>query len=316
MRLGTLIRGSTIDEIVAHVRDARQAGFRSAWITDGRGMEPLTTLAVVGAAVGGIELGTAVVRTYPRHPMALAQQALTVNAVIGGRLALGIGPSHKPSVERDWGMAFDRPVRHIREHLSILVPLLDHASVSFDGQSFSAHATLDVTGGQGCPVLVGALGPQMLHLAGRMASGAITFMTGPRTLTGFTCPTLRRAAEEAGRPAPRVVCLLALCVTDDVAAAHRRAAELDAPMARLPSYSATLAREEGPALLAGSERQLDERLGELADAGVTDLVPIRFAKRGTDDDLRTTAWVRTLLADQPPAGLDGSRSAGTPGPGA
>src|ERR1700736_1233359 len=102
MRIGTLIRGMTIDEIVANVEGYRREGYASAWLTDGVGMDALTTLAMVGRVVPDIELGTAVVRTYPRHPMALAQQASTVNASIGGRLTLGIGPSHRPSIEGSW----------------------------------------------------------------------------------------------------------------------------------------------------------------------------------------------------------------------
>src|SRR5580704_12427151 len=123
MRIGTLVRGMTIDEIIKNVEGDREAGYASAWLTDGSGMEPLTTLAVVGRVVPGIELGTAVVRTLPRHPMVLAQQALTVSALTQGRLALGIGPSHQPAIEAGWGLSFDRPIAHMRDYLSVLVPL-------------------------------------------------------------------------------------------------------------------------------------------------------------------------------------------------
>jgi 5,10-methylenetetrahydromethanopterin reductase len=302
MRIGALIRGMTIDEIVGHVEGYRRDGYATAWLTDGVGMEALTTLAMVGRAVAGIELGTAVVRTFPRHPMALAQQALTVNASIGGRLALGVGPSHRPSVEGSWGLSFDRPVRHVREYLSVLVPLLRNGTVDFDGATLSAHGALHVEGATPTPVLVGALGPQMLRLAGAMADGSITFMTGPRTLIGFTGPTLRAAAEQAGRPPPRLVVLIRLCVTDDPAAAGRRAEQLSEAMVALPSYAAMAAREGGPVLMVGNEDAVLEQLAALEAAGVTDLVPIPLARRGSDDERRTSQLVEALLARRPGVG--------------
>jgi 5,10-methylenetetrahydromethanopterin reductase len=290
-----MVRGMTVDEIIENVTADREAGYASAWLTDGTGMEPLTTLAAVGRVVPGIELGTAVVRTLPRHPMALAQQALTVNAMIHGRLALGIGPSHKPAMEEGWGLSFDRPIVRMRDYLSVLVPLLTDGNVAYDGVTVSAHGDLHVVGGNPCSVLLGALGPQMLRLAGRMADGTVTFMTGPETLIRFTCPTIQATAEGAGRPQPRIVALVALCVTGATNAARVRAEQVAGRMAALPSYAAMLQREGGPALIAGGEAQVEDALGALDAAGVTDLVPIQVAKRDSDDFLRTTDFVRRFL---------------------
>jgi len=305
MRIGTLIWGSTIDEIVANVEMARQVGYQSAWLTDGSGMDPLTALAVVGREVPGIELGTAVVRTFPRHPMELAQQALTVNAMLKGRLTLGIGPSHRPAIEGAWGLSFEHPVRHVREYLSVLGPLLEHGAVSFDGDTVSAHGTIDIEGAVPCSILLGALGPRMLELAGSSTDGAITFMVGPRTLTGLTCPTVRRVAEEAGRPPPRVVALLALCVTDAAAAARQKAVHVNRSMARMPSYSSMIEREGGPPLVAGTEGEVLEQLAALDEAGVSDLTPLRLARRGSEDDQRTEALIRGLIASSPPPPRNG-----------
>jgi F420-dependent oxidoreductase-like protein len=295
MRIGTLVRGTTIDEIIHNVEGDRAAGYASAWLTDGVGMEPLTTLAAVGRAVPGIELGTAVVRTLPRHPMVLAQQALTVNAMIQGRLTLGVGPSHRPAVEQGWGLAFDRPIVRMRDYLSVLVPLIANGVVDYDGETASGHGEFHVAGSSPCPILVGALGPQMLRLAGRLADGSVTFMTGPQTLTRFTCPTILEAAERAGRPVPRIVALVALCVTDQPDAARLQAERVAGRMAALPSYAAMLQREGGPALIAGEEAEVEEVLGALDNAGVTDLVPIPVAKRDSADSLRTAAFVGGLL---------------------
>jgi 5,10-methylenetetrahydromethanopterin reductase len=302
VRIGAHARGMTFEEIAGNVEADRAAGYSSVWFSDGVGMDPLTLIGAVGQRVPGIELGTAVVRTLPRHPMILAQQALTVNALSVGRLTLGIGPSHKPAVESGWGLPFDKPIADMRDYLSILGPLVAGRAVDYDGERHSAHGELRIDGGAGLPVLVAALGPQMLRLTGRMAGGTVTAMAGPRTLTRFICPTIREAAERAGRPEPRVVSTLSLCVTDDPATARQRALRGVQAMASMPSYAALLEREGGPPLLAGSEDDLDEALAGLAAAGVTDLLPMSIAKRGTDDEARTESWIGSLLrggASQP-----------------
>ncbi len=298
MRIGAHARGLTFEEIAANVGADRAAGFSSVWFSDGVGMDPLTLIGAVGLAVRDIELGTAVVRTWPRHPMVLAQQALTTNALIGGRLALGIGPSHQPAIESGWGLSFDRPIGHLRDYLSILLPLVDGKRVDFDGERHSAHGELRIDDGVGLPVLVAALGPQMLRLAGRLAAGTVTAMAGPRTLATHICPTIREAAEGAGRPSPRVVAALSVCVTQDVERARERAERGTRQMAALPSYAALVEREGGPALLAGDEDDLDEAVAALEAAGVTDLLPMSIARPETDDGDRTAAWIGRALARQ------------------
>jgi F420-dependent oxidoreductase-like protein len=289
MRVGAMIEGSTIEEITAFVAEARRRGRDSVWLTDGVGFEPLTVLAIVGRAVPDVELGTAVVRTFPRHPMALAQQALTVNAAVGGRLVLGIGPSHRGPVEEQWGLSYDRVIRHVREYLSVLRPLVNDGSVSFSGELLAAHGTLHVEAGQRIPVLLGALGEQMLRLAGASADGTVTTMTGPSTLRSFTCPVLRGSAERAGRPPPRVVAMLPVVVTDDPDAARARVASGLERMAAAPSYARAIEQEGGFPVVAGAEDHVRQELASLAAAGVTDLVPTRAARRGSDDEARTGA---------------------------
>jgi 5,10-methylenetetrahydromethanopterin reductase len=294
MRIGAMIRGMTIDEIIENVHRDREEGYTSVWLTDAAGMEPLTTLAVVGRAIPDIELGTAVVRTLPRHPMALAQQAMTVNSIVGGRLALGIGPSHRPTVERGWGLSFDRPIARMRDYLSVLASLMRDGTVSYEGQTVSAHGELHIENSGQFPLLVAALGPQMLRLAGRMADGTITFMVGPRTLRGFTCPTIIEAAAAADRPRPRIVALLSVCVTADIEAITHRAQRAAERSSAMPSYAAMLKREGGPPLIAGTESEVEEAIGVLEEAGVTDLVPVRVARSDSDDERRTTGLLRRL----------------------
>jgi 5,10-methylenetetrahydromethanopterin reductase len=295
MRIGTLLRGSRIQEIVECAESARAIGYSSVWITDGIGMDPLTTLAVVGRAVPGIELASGVVRTLARHPMALAQQALTVNAMTGGRLLLGIGPSHRRSMEQGWGLSFARPVATMQDYLSVLRPLLRDRQVAYTGDIYSAQGEFQIDSPCPVPVLVGALGPRMLEVAGRMADGTVTFMTGSRTLIEFTCPTIRSAAAQVGRPSPRVVAVVAVSVSEDKEAAAQRALEVAGPMVNLPFYAAALEREGGPALLSGTEAEIRTELGRLEEAGVTDFVPTRIARRGSVEAERTEAFLEELV---------------------
>ena len=184
--------------------EAVEQGFASYWAPQIFGLDTLTAIAVAGSTVPDVRFGTGVVPTYPRHPMMLAQQALTANQAIGGRLALGIGLSHKPVVEGMWGMPFDKPVRHMSEYLEVLVTLINEREISFAGKTLTSRGGIEVAA-EPCPVLVAALGPQMLSVAGRKADGTITWMTGAKTLAGLTVPTICAAAEEAGRPPPEIV---------------------------------------------------------------------------------------------------------------
>jgi F420-dependent oxidoreductase-like protein len=290
-----------LDAVLAAAGLAEQQGFASYWLPQIFGPDALTTLAVVGREVPRIELGTSVVPTWPRHPMALAAQALTTQAATGGRLALGVGLSHQVVVESMWGYRFDRPVRHLREYLSALVPLLRDGSVSVEGETVTAKGSIKVEGADPVPVLVAALGPKMLELAGTAADGTITWMTGPATLREHTVPTITAAAERAGRPAPAVVASLPVCVTDDVDAARARAAKVFAVYGQLPSYRAMLDREgaEGPADVAivGDEATVRAAIDELEAAGVTDFAASEFATG--EDRERTRSLLRSLLTPDP-----------------
>ena len=262
------------------------------------GYDALTLLAVVGRETSAIELGTSVIPTDPRHPVRLAAQALTTQQACGGRLTLGIGLSHQPVVEHMFGMSFDKPVRHLREYLDVLMPLLSGERVEAQGETISANVTLDVPRPQPVPVQVAALGPQLLRLAGARTAGTITWMTGPRTIAEHTAPALRAAAEEAGNPDPFITAGVPVCVTDDVEGTRRRAAQVYAIYGQLPSYRAMLDREglEGPADLAviGDEDTVRDRLQAFADAGVTDLAASEFGS-GQDERARTRAVLRSLL---------------------
>jgi F420-dependent oxidoreductase-like protein len=289
-----------IDELVKTVHEVADQGFPSYWLPQIFGIDALTTFAVVGHQVPGIELGTSVIPTYPRHPMMLASQALTVQSAIGPRLALGIGLSHEFVIEHMWGYSFDKPVRHMREYLTILRALLDERTVDFKGEALSASAALTISPEVPAPpVLVAALGTQMLRLTGRMADGTITWMTGPSTLAEHTVPTLRSATAEAGRPeAFRVVAGLPVCVTDQADEARERAARAFAVYGQLPSYRAMLDREgaAGPAdvALVGDEKTVQTGIERIAEAGATDFIAAEFGSSDAER-LRTRELLRSLI---------------------
>lgn len=276
---------------------AEREGFAAYWTPHIFGHDALTALAVVATAVPRIELGTAVVPTFPRHPHAIAQQAHTVAAASGGRLTLGIGLSHKIVIEGMFGLSYDRPVRHLREYLDVLMPLSRNEPANVDGEMYRVHAGIDARGSDGFGVVVAALGEQMLRVTAARADGTLTWCTGPVTLAGHTIPTITRAAAEFGRPAPRVIAALPVCVTADAAGAKARAAQTFAAYGGLPSYRAMLDREgaSGPEDVAiiGSAAQVQQRIADLAGIGVTDFAAVESG--ATPEEIAETRRALTGL---------------------
>jgi len=287
---GGAVNDGTVDDIVAEARSAEQDGFASYWAPNIFGHDALTALAIVGREVPRIELGTSVVPTYPRHPHAIAQQCHTVAAASGNRLTLGIGLSHKIVIENMLGMSYDKPVRHLREYLSVLMPLSRNEAANFDGETYKVHGGIAAKGSNGFGVVVAALGEQMLRVTAALADGTLTWCTGPATLAEHTIPTITRAADELGRPTPRVIAALPVCVTTDKAAAAERAAKVFAVYGTLPSYRAMLDREgaAGPADIAimGSIGEVQDRVAALAAIGVTDFAAVEFG--ATPEEIANT----------------------------
>ena len=287
---GGAVNDGTLDDVVAEAASAERDGFAAYWAPNIFGHDAITALAVAATKVPRIELGTSVVPTFPRHPHAIAQQAHTVAAASGGRFTLGIGLSHKIVIENMFGLSYDKPVRHLREYLKVLMPLSRNEPANFDGELFRVHATVSAKGSPGFSVVVAALGEQMLRVTAALADGTLTWCTGPTTLAAHTIPTITRAAEEFGRPAPRVIAALPVCVTGDREGASARAAEIFAAYGALPSYRAMLDREGvvGPADIAiiGSATEAQDRIAHLGTIGVTDFAAVEFG--GTPDEVADT----------------------------
>ena len=291
MRIGVMFdTEKPFDDVMGQVARLADAGIETAWASQIFALDALTTMAAAAREVPGIHFGTAVVPTYPRHPVMLAAQALTVQAASGGRLTLGIGLSHQMVIENVFGMSFDKPARHMAEYLEILMPSLRGEQVTYVGETMKASTFGPLGVDAPAPdVLVAALGTVMLRIAGRMATGTITWMTGPVTIEEHIIPTINAAAAEAGRPVPQVGVGLPVCVTDDAAAARATAAEVFAVYGHLPSYRAMLDREgvAGPADVAivGSSSEVADQVRRLSDIGATDFCGAPF---GSGDEIRAT----------------------------
>ena len=254
----------------------RTLGFSNLWSSQIFGPDTLTVLALVGHELRDLNLGTAVVPIQPRHPSMLAAQARTVQDAIGGHLSLGVGLSHQMVVEGLWGLSFERPATYMREYLDALVPMLRGEAVNVQGERVKV-TTIGSLGPREVStpsLLVAALGPKMLELAGTVADGTLLWMTGRDTIAGHIAPTIRAAAQRAGRDEPRIVCSLPIAVTTDVAGAAERINAAYAIYATLPSYAAMLEREGAtdPAgvSLIGSKEQVLDALHQLDEAGVTE----------------------------------------------
>lgn len=278
MRIG--INGSNglvrpdLTQLVADVAASEANGFASYWLAQTGLVDAAMVLALAGAGTSTIELGTAVVPTWERHPKTAAVQALTAQAATGGRFVLGLGLSHRPVVEGMLRMRWDRPIRHVNEYLDVLLPLLTEGKVSEQGEIWSYMGSGNRPVDAPPKVMLAALGEQMLDVAGRRTDGTILWCVGPRTIEQQIRPLITAAADRAGRAAPRIVCSLPVWVTSDPVRAKERLATMFKDYAALPSYRAMLDIEGVQGVesisLVGSEQQVADGLARLASAGATD----------------------------------------------
>jgi F420-dependent oxidoreductase-like protein len=281
MRIGTTVGGETLDEFIGAVQTAEADGFTFVSAANIFGLDAIGAFTVAGRETKRIELATGVVPTPPRHPAALAQQALTCQAACGGRFTLGIGLSHKLVIESMYGLSYAAPAKQMEEYLSVLVPLLQGKPAAYQGDLYNVNMGLQVSDGTPVSTIVAALGPRMLEIAGRLADGTATWMTGRQTLADHTVPAITKSAAAAGRPAPRIMAALPLVVTKDADAARAFANKAFQIYGQLPSYRAMLDREgaagPGDVALVGDEATVRAGLQQLRDAGVTDFAAAPFA---------------------------------------
>jgi F420-dependent oxidoreductase-like protein len=278
MQIGVMAGGSSrvvgLEGLVTQARELERRGFPTIWMPHVFGLDPITAAAAIGRETDRIELGTAVVPTYPRHPTALAQQALTAGIACQGRFTLGIGLSHPAVIEGMLGMSYASRAGHMREYMAVLGPMLRAESVKFEGEEYRVNFPLDVPDALPVPVLIAALGDRMLKIAGQQAAGTILWTAGPRTIEQHIAPKLRAAAREAGRPDPRIVAGMHIVLTSNAEAAKQHVGKKLAMYSHMPSYRKMFDIEgsESPDDLAliGDEKALDAGLDRLRALGVSD----------------------------------------------
>ena len=289
-----------VDKLVAGAEAAEAAGFTSIWVPQiPDEFDALTAVTLMARATTRVEIGTAVMPIQTRHPVAMAQQALAVQAVSEGRFTLGVGPSHHWIVDDMLGLPYERPARLVRDYLEVLnAAFAGPGSVDVENDSYRVHNAIDVTDIVPTPILVAALAPLMLRIAGEHASGTILWMADERAIGDHIVPRITKAAEEAGRPQPRVVAGIpvAVCGKDEVDAARARANQLLGHAEYSPNYERLLeqgdATDVGDLLAAGDEAAVTARLRSFREAGATDL-SFRILPLGPDRDARIASRRRT-----------------------
>ncbi|MBS1836959.1 MAG: TIGR03564 family F420-dependent LLM class oxidoreductase [Actinobacteria bacterium] len=296
---GLIATGAPVGQITEHAAQAEVDGFSSYWLAQLAVPDALTAIASMGDATSTIELGTAVVPTWLRHPLMLAAQAVTVQQIIGPRLALGIGLAHKVSIETSLRIPFTTPAKHMDEYLSVLLPAMTDGSVDFTGDIWSGSIEGGAPVGAPPSVLLAAMGPKMLRLAGSRCDGSILWLSGPKVIAERIKPALDLAAADAGRPAPRIVASVPVCVTDDAEGVKAVVGTFLAGYNDLPSYRGVMDAEgaSGPADVSviGDEAAVRAGLAAFAAAGATDFAPVEvgFTER---DQAATRELLKELAA--------------------
>ena len=317
MRLGIMVgsdrdrpRAERLPGLLEHARLAEEQGFTSYWFPQIPGyLDALTAVALMGQATSRMHFGTAVMPVQTRHPLVMAQQALTTAAACSGRFTLGIGASHHWIVEDQLGLTYERPAALVRDYVEVLnAAMRAPGSVDVDNRTFHIHSPMDVTDGDHTSVVLAALGPVMLRLAGEATAGTVLWMADERAVAEHVVPHITKAADAAGRPSPKVVACVpvALCPRDEVDRARQIASAMLGHAEMSPNYLRLLERGDaedvGDVMAAGDESAVEARLRRFRDAGVTDLaarvVPLgKTAEERAESGRRTQEFVSALCPE-------------------
>ncbi|HJN49276.1 MAG: TIGR03564 family F420-dependent LLM class oxidoreductase [Pseudomonadales bacterium] len=298
---GNVRRGAPLTSVIDEIVDLEGRGFHSYWFPQVATFDALTIIALAGEKTSSIELGTAVVPSYPRHPSTVAQQAATANVLTGGRLVLGVGPSHRPGIENSLGLKYDRPALHMREYVSIIKSLADEGRVDFQGDMYQVRTGFMVPDAQPFPVVISALAPLMLKAAGEVADGTVTWMVGQKTVETNTSPRIRKAAADAGRGEPRIIVGLPVCVHDDKEEATARAVQIFQGYSQTFNYRRQLDAEgldqAGEIAVVGNEQEVTDQLKAYFSAGATEVIASVYpaGASGRESFQRTNDLLASLL---------------------
>ncbi len=303
MRIGLTGGGATADRIVEQAVEAEADGFSSLWYASAVFGDPLVAMALAGRATKSIELGTSVLQTYTCHPVLQANRAASTAATMGRPgLTLGVGPSHEPVIEGYFGLSYAHPGAHTEEYLQILTTLLRGEGISHKGQEFNVNIPAVAPLPQPVSVMVSALAPRMLRVAGELTDGTILWMANARSIESHVAPKMNAAAQAAGRATPRIVAGLPVAVCDDAAEGRAVAAKNFANYGVLPNYRAILdiggAGGPGDAAIVGDEASVTDQIQALFDAGATDVwaAPFPVGDDKSSSRKRTRALLKELAA--------------------
>ncbi|WP_089102851.1 TIGR03564 family F420-dependent LLM class oxidoreductase [Streptomyces hyaluromycini] len=286
--------GNVVDRAIELGSQAERLGLDSVWFPQLGGYDAIAMASAVGRAVTRIRVGPAVVPIFPRHPQLLASAAKTAQAATGGRFHLGIGLGAKHVLEPAYGLPYPPPITHLREYLSALRPLLAGTDTGFNGATVTSQpfGPTAVPGAeQAIAVVVAAMGPQALRVAGELADGTVTFLAGPRALEQHIVPALTQAAADAGRPSPRIIVTVPAVVTGKVEQVMASATEQLAFYETIPSHQRVLAWEgvdrAAELVVAGDEDTVAAGLRRYLDAGATEITLYHTELAGETDRERT-----------------------------
>ncbi|MER5198144.1 TIGR03564 family F420-dependent LLM class oxidoreductase [Streptomyces sp. NPDC002755] len=283
-----------IDPTVRLAREAHAAGLRSAWFGQTFGYDSPSLAAIVGREVPGLQVGTAAIPVFGRHPLLVASQARTAQAATGGRYHLGLALGTKHLTETGFGIPYERPIARLREFLTALRQLVETGASDFHGELLTATTPLPATvpGAEPpVPLLVAAMAPQALRASGELADGILPLLAGPRALAEHIVPAVTAAARAAGRPAPRIVAFVPGVVTADVEAVRRIATGALAFYEQFPSYQRVIglsgATRAADLAVIGDEETVAAEVRRYREAGATEVVFTATDLGGEDDRRRT-----------------------------
>jgi F420-dependent oxidoreductase-like protein len=302
MKIGLWIdeENRRVDEVGAIAKAAETNGVHRIWFSQRTGWDALTLIAGVAPYTSTIGFAVGVVPVYPRHPLALAAQALSVQALIGNRLTLGVGSSHPPIIEGMFGLSMEQPAKYMREYVEALNPLLSGAMTDYSGTKLTARGQIQIPGTEAPELILAALGPRMLDIAGRMTAGTTLAWAVPEVIESYVKPTIDAAAAAAGRPEPQIIATVTVSVTDDADRARQAITDQFGPAKGLPAYRAMLDRggNEGPqdTAVLGDEATVAREIERYAAAGTTEflLCPVGTA----EEQERTTQFALDYAQQQ------------------
>ena len=298
--------------LIARIVEADRLGLDTAWLTvGGTAPDPFAVFASAAHDAERITFGTSIVPTFPRHPITMAQGAMTVDQLAPGRLKLGVGPSHRPAIEGTWGLPFNKPLSHLREYVTVLNGLLHDGEVDFDGEQLSAHARLAQP--TQVRVMISALRTGSFRLSGELTEGGISWMCPLPYIRDVATPAQQEGADAAGRPKPAMIVHTPIVVSEDREAVRAAARQQFGFYQRLPFYSRMLQaagyeeaadaeftdRMADGLIISGSANEVGDRVRSLGEYGVDEMLAalVQLPEGGSEARQRTLELLGEIASE-------------------